>query len=95
MIAALTLTHWAVVTAVATVAGVVGLQVAIRFNARSATLAARRRTGLMQLGRWGLLSAGVSALAVEGAVAAGVSSAWTGAAALAFVSCVALAAREP
>ncbi|MCU1392510.1 MAG: Small-conductance mechanosensitive channel [Ilumatobacteraceae bacterium] len=91
----MTTTKWALLTAGITVLIVSVLQFASRLNARSASLAARRRTGIMQLTRWGVLAAGVTALAGEGAVAFGVSSAWTGGAALAFVSCCALAVREP
>jgi small-conductance mechanosensitive channel len=91
----MTTTKWALVTAALTLWGVVTLQIATRWNARSASLAARRRTGMMQLARWGVLAVGVTALIGETAVAFGLSSAWTGAAALAFVSCCALAVREP
>ena len=91
----MTTTKWALLTVGCTVAAVMILQLAARLNARSTSLAARRRTGLMQLVRWGVMATGVTALVAEGAVAFGLSSAWTGAAALAFVSCCALAVREP
>ena len=86
---------WALLTVGLTVTIVLILQIATRANARSASLAARRRTGIMQLARWGVLAAGVTTLIGEAAIAFGLSSAWTGAAALAFVSCCALAVREP
>lgn len=86
---------WALLTVGLTVAAVTILHLAALANARSTSLAARRRTGIMQLVRWGVLALGVTALIGEAAVAFGLSSAWTGAAALAFVSCCALAVREP
>ena len=91
----MTTTTWALLTVGLTVGAALVLQVATRVNARSASLAARRRTGILQLARWGVLAFGVTALIGELAVALGLSTAWTGAAALAFVSCCALAVREP
>ncbi|MCU1389376.1 MAG: ykuT 2 [Ilumatobacteraceae bacterium] len=91
----MTTMRWVLLTAGLTAVAMIVFQGASRLNARSTSLAARRRTGMMQLARWGVLAIGVTALAGEGAVAFGLSSAWTGAAALAFVSCCALAVREP
>ncbi len=91
----MTTTRWALLTIGLTVGTVVILQIATRLNGRSASLAARRRTGIIQLARWGVLVIGFTALAGEIAVASGLPPAWTGAATLAFVSCFALAIREP
>ncbi len=88
-------TKLVLVTMAVTVVAVVFLQVLTRLNSRSVSLAARRRIGIMQLLRWGVLAIGVTAVAAEIAVAIGLPTAWTGAAALAFVSCFALAIREP
>ena len=91
----MTTTRWLLLTIGLTAVAMMIFQVASRLNARSTSLAARRRTGMMQLARWGVLAGGLTALAGELAVAFGLSSAWTGGAALAFVSCCALAVREP
>ena len=91
----MTTTTWALLTVGLTVIGTVALQIATRINARSHSLAARRRTGILQLTRWGVLAAGITALVGELAVALGLPTAWTGAAALACVSCFAVAVREP
>ena len=88
-------TTWALLTVGLTVIAVSVLQLAARANARSASLAARRRTGILQLARWGVLALGVTALIGQLAVALGLPTAWTGAAALAVVSCFAVAVREP
>ena len=91
----MTTTKLVILTVGLTVAAVLILHIGTRRNARSVSLAARRRTGIMQLGRSGVAALGVSLLIGEGAVALGLPQAWTGAAALAVVSCTALAVREP
>ena len=85
----------ALLTVGLTALAVLILHVATRRNARSLSLAARRRTGIMQLARSGVAALGALLLVGEGAAALGLPKAWTGAAALAFVSCMALAIREP
>ena len=91
----MTTATWALLTVLVTTIAVTILHIAAQLNSRSATLAARRRIGILQLLRWGVLVGGLTILAGEFAVALGLSTAWTGAAALAFVSCCALAVREP
>ena len=53
------------------------LHLATRRNARSLSLAARRRTGIMQLARSGVAALGVLLLVGEGAAALGLPKAWT------------------
>ena len=61
----MTTTRWVLLTIGLTAVAMMIFEVASRLNARSTSLAARRRTGMMQLARWGVLAGGLTALAGE------------------------------
>jgi small conductance mechanosensitive channel len=88
-------TRWELVTVSLTLAAVLTLHIGTKASARSTSLKARRRMGIFQLARSGVAALGAAILIAQVAESFGLSSAWTGAAALAFVSCLALAIREP
>jgi len=83
------------VTATATACSVGILQAARRLNSKGTTLNARRRIGLIQLSRWGILIAGTTAVGLEILSASGVDRATLVLVGGGFTTAFAFAVREP
>lgn len=83
------------VTIMATALLVAMLRTANRFNARGITLAARRRTGLLQLLRWLVILVGTAAVAVEAMLAVGIDKGLLVVIGGGLATAVAFAVREP
>ena len=82
-------------TILATAVAVALLRTAGRLNARGATLAARRRTGLLQLLRWLVILVGSAVVAVEAMVSAGIDKSLLVVIGGGLATAIAFAVREP